>query len=128
MRLHGPISNAERAARTAASTSAASPSAIRASSSPVAGLTVGKVRSDRLSTHLLLIRSLTGDVVTIGEQRSRERGDITSLDSRPAGIGAATANLGGGSVHFSNASETIDPRLRDAGRIAAALVSPHLQV
>src|SRR2546430_16073402 len=49
---HGPLSNALRAARTALSTSAFSPSATCAITSPVAGLIVSNVRPLVESTHL----------------------------------------------------------------------------
>src|SRR5439155_27200949 len=49
---HGPDSNALRAALTARSTSALSPSATWQMVSPVAGLTVGNVLPDTLSSHL----------------------------------------------------------------------------
>src|SRR5437763_202227 len=49
---HGPPSNALRAALTARSTSALSPSATWQIGSPVQGLMVGNVLPDTLSTHL----------------------------------------------------------------------------
>src|SRR5579862_4610275 len=57
---HGPDSRARRAAETALSTSAASASAICASSSPVAGLTVEKVFPEVLANHSLLMSSRPG--------------------------------------------------------------------
>src|SRR5690348_1256326 len=54
---HGPSSNALRAALTAKSTSALSPSATWQMVSPVAGLRVGKVLPDTLSSHLPPIKS-----------------------------------------------------------------------
>src|SRR5271156_6557815 len=52
MPAHLPSSNALRAALTASSTSALSPSAISASPSSLAGLTVTKVLPDLAGTHL----------------------------------------------------------------------------
>ena len=49
--LHGPSSNALRAARTARLMSSASPSATRARVSPVAGLGVSNVLPDAASAH-----------------------------------------------------------------------------
>ena len=49
--LHGPASNALRAAFTARSMSSASPSATRARVSPVAGLGVSNVLPDAESVH-----------------------------------------------------------------------------
>src|ERR1700719_1776649 len=63
---HGPFSNAARAAATALSTSAASASAIRASSSPVEGLMDGNVFPEALFTHCPLIRSLVAPILTFG--------------------------------------------------------------
>src|SRR5690348_16847510 len=51
IRDHGPSSNAYRAARTASSTSAASPSDTAARTFPVAGLTVSNVLPDLAGTH-----------------------------------------------------------------------------
>jgi hypothetical protein len=63
---HGPFSNAFRAALTALSTSALSPSATLAITSPVAGLSVSNVLPLVESTHLpsisiLVCRILTGN-------------------------------------------------------------------
>src|SRR5438552_3642055 len=62
----GPLSKAARAAETALSTSAASASATRVMTSPVAGLMVGKVLPEAESTHLLLISSLVAETFTVG--------------------------------------------------------------
>src|SRR6266852_131566 len=63
---HGPFSNAARAAATALSTSGASASATCVITSPVAGLIVGNVLPELLSTHLPLIRSLFALTFTVG--------------------------------------------------------------
>ena len=55
--LHGPSSKARRAARTARPTSSESPSATRASVSPVAGLGVSNVLPDAASTHCPLMNN-----------------------------------------------------------------------
>src|SRR5207244_11611841 len=60
----GPSSNALRAALTARSTSALSPSATWQMVSPVAGLIVGKVLPDTLSSHLPPMKS--GGSLTLG--------------------------------------------------------------
>jgi hypothetical protein len=60
MRGQGPVSNARRAAVTAASMSAASPSATLAIGSPVAGLNTSKVLPDLAFTHLPSISSCNG--------------------------------------------------------------------
>ena len=60
IRRHGPVSNARRAARTARSMSSASPRAISASLSSVAGLTVSNVLPDAASTHSPSISSRFG--------------------------------------------------------------------
>ena len=54
---HGPDSNALRAARTARLMSSASPSAMCARVSPVAGLGVSKVLPDAASAHFPLMNS-----------------------------------------------------------------------
>ena len=59
--LHFPSSKARRAAATARSTSAASPSATCVSTSPVAGFTVSNVFPDAASTHSPPMNSLPGD-------------------------------------------------------------------
>src|SRR5829696_7787750 len=56
MRAQGPLSKARRAAFTAKSTSALSPSATRATTSPVAGSVTSKVLPDWAGTHLPSIR------------------------------------------------------------------------
>src|SRR5277367_6864738 len=63
IRLQGPSSNALRAAATARLTSSASPSAIRASVSPVAGLGVSNVLPDAASVHCPLMNSFRGAAV-----------------------------------------------------------------
>ena len=60
IRRHGPWSNAARAACTALSISAFSPSATCARTSPVAGLNVEKVLPDAASTHWPSMSSLRG--------------------------------------------------------------------
>src|SRR6202045_1830175 len=60
MLAHGEDSNARRAAWTAASTSAASPSATRAITRPVAGFVTSKVLPEAAATHLPLISSFFG--------------------------------------------------------------------
>src|SRR5258708_5438546 len=57
---HGPVSNARRAADTARSTSSLSPSATRATTSPVAGLVTSNVLPDAAGTHLPSIKSCLG--------------------------------------------------------------------
>jgi hypothetical protein len=57
IRLHGPSSNAFRAAWTARSMSSASPSATRASVVPVAGLGVSNVLPEAASDHWPLMKS-----------------------------------------------------------------------
>ena len=54
----GPLSNAARAAITARSTSAASPSGAVAHTSPFAGLMLSKLRPDAASSHCPLMKSL----------------------------------------------------------------------
>src|SRR5438874_4547622 len=79
MRAHGPCSRALRAALTARSTSALSPSATWQRVSPVAGLMAAKVLPETLSTNLppmnsgwsltlggLTARGLLGVVVAMG--------------------------------------------------------------
>src|SRR3954468_2687421 len=61
---HGPFSNARRAARTALSTSDASPSATWAITSPVAGLIVSNVRPLVEFTHLPSISILVWVTLT----------------------------------------------------------------
>src|SRR6267378_4779547 len=61
---HGPLSNAARAAATALSTSGASASATCVITSPVDGLIVGKVLPEVLLTHLPLISSFVGPILT----------------------------------------------------------------
>src|SRR5581483_3713632 len=58
---HLPSSKARRAAATASSTSALSPSATNANTSSLAGLMVSKVLPDFAATHLPLISNLVGD-------------------------------------------------------------------
>ena len=58
MRLHGPVSSALRAAVTARSTSAASPSAIVAITSSVAGLIVSNVFPLAAGIHLPPIKQV----------------------------------------------------------------------
>src|SRR5215467_3806191 len=64
MRAHRPSSKVRRAAFTARSMSSLSPSATRASTCPVAGLTVSKVLPDAASTHLPSISILRDGVPT----------------------------------------------------------------
>src|SRR5271165_2239551 len=58
--LHGPSSNAERAARTARLMSSAPPSAMRARVSPVAGFGVSNVLPDAASVHCPLMNNWRG--------------------------------------------------------------------
>src|SRR5271155_387934 len=60
---HGPVSNALRAALTASSTSALSPSAISARTSSVAGLRVSKVLPDLGATHLPPMSNFLGEAL-----------------------------------------------------------------
>src|SRR5271169_3605626 len=60
---HGPLSNALRAALTASSTSALSPSAISARTSSVAGFSVSKVLPDFGATHLPPISTFLGEAL-----------------------------------------------------------------
>ena len=61
IRLHGPVSKAARAARTARLMSSVSPSATRARVSPVAGLGVSKVLPDAASDDCPLMNSCRGE-------------------------------------------------------------------
>src|SRR6478735_9741817 len=63
MRLHGPLSNALRAARTARLMSSASPSATLARVSPVAGFGVSNVLPDAASVHCPSMNSFRGAAV-----------------------------------------------------------------
>src|SRR4029077_16335145 len=69
--LHGPSSNALRAAFTARSTSSASPSARWARVSPVAGLGVANVLPDAASAHCPLMNSCRGAPMKFSTFRSR---------------------------------------------------------
>ena len=71
IRLHGPVSNARRAAFTARSMSSASPSATRARVSPVAGLGVSNVLPDAESDHRPLMNSCRGTPRNASTLRSR---------------------------------------------------------
>src|SRR5262249_40556064 len=100
----GPSSNALRAAFTARSTSALSPSATWQMVSPVAGLTVGKVLPDSLSSHLPPIKS--GWSLTLGGLTARAlvwvavamvRSPVGGREGRPASSPArAEYRRGGG--------------------------------
>src|SRR4029077_15649508 len=63
MRLHGPLSNALRAALTARLMSSASPSATLARVSPVAGFGVSNVLPDAASVHCPSMNSFRGAAV-----------------------------------------------------------------
>src|SRR5262249_43232067 len=71
---HGPESKALRAALTARSTSALSPSATWQMVSPVAGLRVGKDFPEALSTHLPPMN--IGWSLTCGGLAVRDRGEV----------------------------------------------------
>ena len=68
--LHGPSSNALRAAFTARLMSSASPSATRASVSPVAGLGVSNVLPDAASIHCPLMNICRGAPMNCSTLRS----------------------------------------------------------
>src|SRR5258708_4915208 len=80
--LHGPLSNATRAAATALSTSAASDSATCVITSPVDGLIVGNVFPDTLSTHFPLISNFVGPILTFFSNTAAAVAIISSFLSR----------------------------------------------
>src|ERR1700683_2680563 len=77
IRLHGPSSNAARAARTARLMSSASPSAIQARVSPVAGLGVSNVLPDAEAAHCPLMNSCRGVAMKSSTLRAR----VTVMDA-----------------------------------------------
>src|SRR5947209_5915650 len=94
MRGQGPSSNALRAAFTARSTSALSPSATWQIVSPVAGFTVGNVLPDTLSSHFppinigwsftlggLIVRAFVAVAVAMGVSSWKVGG--TNADNHP---------------------------------------------
>ena len=89
--LHGPVSNARRAAFTARSMSSASPSATRARVSPVAGLGVSNVFPDAESDHRPSMNSCRGTPRNASTLRSRVT--VMAASSPLPGAGAAATSL-----------------------------------
>src|ERR1700676_5207801 len=101
---HGPSSKALRAALTASSTSALSPSAIRASTSSFAGLIVSKVLPDFAGTHLPSISSC------LGLRKNDSAAEILAPCAALSTWGVAAIGLSACIVRTPDPAEHIDRR------------------